>query len=949
MLWTSSAGGNTTTNSQWTNWKQTPQPQRPAANGSHNPIHDAINPHNYFTARTIEDPSNTNSTTNTTTNNNINRGVDVAEFVPRRNSAPPAPIFLEQHAAFNPLSPAFHCVRECNGNNGTGDAFDHEKQAQNEQLQAQQSQSQSQLQAALMLINSHKQQQPGAFVPRTRNTHSYVQPFLTPTHTSSFPQADSDADADDDANATSNTISPSPPLHRWHPLPHNSVPLQRVRSVSLSPACSFLSPLSNGSHPGAFMHPALSTPNISTTPPTISPLLHTSSSPNGLHSPGSPKSAHASRSNSPTITPLTPLTPPFNPLQLRSTASPPLSPHSNGASSPTSPTSPHHSRRLSGLSSSIPNLLTLPELINFASTMPSEKLCALHLSPPPPPPDKSPQSGLCETPINSLPQPTGASQSEQPSPSTSQSTSERSTTSWLPKTTSHLAHLQSPMGASLAPAVHSLLGKYRNPAMTAVAQPEAPSLPITRKEETALEALPPTLPANAPLPPGSLQRSVPLTPFPPPLPQAGTTPPGLHTGSPPPESLLANVLSQVPPPLSESVSPPSDHVHTENSYDRSPMEQFLLESNNKPTEVDNKIAEVSSLLESNLTLNTGCEFTPFPVPSDPPSASNSPLIPPKLPQSFISRNSPDLEDNPQRTRSLSLCSSDSSLFLHPYQFSNVNPALEVALQQLPIPMPTPGISQSDMQQASPHRLTQRTVSVPSRLYAMQTEKVQFTPGYLQTSVYSPDAPEYTIPTEPNGDPLGYIPCSSPNYLQDYRHIRPMCTQFPVDVDTLMARQRFAIHIDDEEHTNDSRTTLMIKNIPNKYSQRMLLDEIDAGHAGSYDFFYLPIDFKNKCNVGYAFINMISTDRIPAFYWDFNNKRWSRFNSEKICEITYARIQGLVQLVDHFKSSSLLAEEEKVRPVMLLNNELQPFPVGVSLRVMRGHRDVIVTSKLPYLV
>ena len=88
---------------------------------------------------------------------------------------------------------------------------------------------------------------------------------------------------------------------------------------------------------------------------------------------------------------------------------------------------------------------------------------------------------------------------------------------------------------------------------------------------------------------------------------------------------------------------------------------------------------------------------------------------------------------------------------------------------------------------------------------------------------------------------------------------------------------------------DQRTTVMIKNIPNKYTQKMLLERIDAKHAGRYDFFYLPIDLKNNCNVGYAFINMSDACWVVALYEDLQNKTWERFNSEKICELTYGRI------------------------------------------------------------
>ena len=82
---------------------------------------------------------------------------------------------------------------------------------------------------------------------------------------------------------------------------------------------------------------------------------------------------------------------------------------------------------------------------------------------------------------------------------------------------------------------------------------------------------------------------------------------------------------------------------------------------------------------------------------------------------------------------------------------------------------------------------------------------------------------------------------------------------------------------------------MIKNIPNKYTKKMMIDEFDKKFKKKYDFFYLPIDFQNLCNVGYAFINFIQAATIREFFLEYNGKKWRKFNSNKICAITYAWI------------------------------------------------------------
>jgi hypothetical protein len=114
---------------------------------------------------------------------------------------------------------------------------------------------------------------------------------------------------------------------------------------------------------------------------------------------------------------------------------------------------------------------------------------------------------------------------------------------------------------------------------------------------------------------------------------------------------------------------------------------------------------------------------------------------------------------------------------------------------------------------------------------------------------------------------------------------------------------------------DTRTTLMIRNIPNKYSQKLLIRLIDLRFKDKYDFFYLPIDYKNKCNVGYAFINFNSNcgENMVEFFSLFNGKKWEKFNSEKICKISFARLQGQDALIDHFKSSSVMQQHKQLRP------------------------------------
>ena len=114
------------------------------------------------------------------------------------------------------------------------------------------------------------------------------------------------------------------------------------------------------------------------------------------------------------------------------------------------------------------------------------------------------------------------------------------------------------------------------------------------------------------------------------------------------------------------------------------------------------------------------------------------------------------------------------------------------------------------------------------------------------------------------------------------------------------------------YLEDKRTSIMIKNIPNKFTKDILLNIIDQNFSEAYDIFILPTDMGKNKNFGYAFINFISSYYIPNFYYMFNGKKWSNTNSEKVCQIAYSKIQGKSNLTLHYPSKSVFQNDvEKV--------------------------------------
>ncbi|KAJ5470868.1 RNA recognition motif 2 [Penicillium desertorum] len=123
----------------------------------------------------------------------------------------------------------------------------------------------------------------------------------------------------------------------------------------------------------------------------------------------------------------------------------------------------------------------------------------------------------------------------------------------------------------------------------------------------------------------------------------------------------------------------------------------------------------------------------------------------------------------------------------------------------------------------------------------------------------------------------------------------------------------AIDLDRIRQGLDVRSTVMIRNIPNKITSDQLKSILDESSYGKYDFLYLRMDFTHRCNVGYAFMNFGDAIDIIDLVHAREGKTWPDCISEKRAEVSYATLQGKEALVNKFRNSNVMTRPHEERP------------------------------------
>lgn len=136
-------------------------------------------------------------------------------------------------------------------------------------------------------------------------------------------------------------------------------------------------------------------------------------------------------------------------------------------------------------------------------------------------------------------------------------------------------------------------------------------------------------------------------------------------------------------------------------------------------------------------------------------------------------------------------------------------------------------------------------------------------------------------------------------------------------------------VEEVEEDACGRTTVMLRNLPNNYTRRMLLQLLDEeDFEGQYNFLYLPIDFGTAACLGYAFVNCISEVQAQRLIRSFQGFSAWRVRTRKLGRASWSDPhQGLQANVERYRNSPVMHESvpQDFKPIVFKDGVPVPFP------------------------
>ncbi|EER16848.1 conserved hypothetical protein [Perkinsus marinus ATCC 50983] len=112
---------------------------------------------------------------------------------------------------------------------------------------------------------------------------------------------------------------------------------------------------------------------------------------------------------------------------------------------------------------------------------------------------------------------------------------------------------------------------------------------------------------------------------------------------------------------------------------------------------------------------------------------------------------------------------------------------------------------------------------------------------------------------------------------------------------------------------------------------------EVGLKGAFDFLYVPLNFKTREAVGFAFVNFVDQEHAQKMIDGFNNLI---LDDCMPLVVEPAKNQGLQAQIDHLKESPVNAADEEFRPRLfeLGTGKRLEFPAPTNPRLpRRSHR------------